>query len=67
MKTGVNIGFRAILTLVMDHLGCLFEPPDEDTPGRYRIVNSETYWSFGNAAVDLESDVMRIQLFWDST
>lgn len=53
-----------LLSLVANHLTCLFEPPEEGV-SRYRIVNSEALWTNGSAWIDLESDVLRIGITRD--
>jgi hypothetical protein len=59
-------GLNMVLRHVMVHLSCLYEPgPELHSMGRYRIVDSYSAQSFGNAGVTLESEVLRISVDLD--
>jgi hypothetical protein len=53
-----------ILRFLAAHFGCLFAP-EEDGPGRYKLVDSETVSSFGNAYVVVASDRLRLRFVRD--
>ncbi len=54
-------GLERILHHLMEHLSCLYDPGrGAHGLGRYRLVDSHTSDSFGDAGLWLKSDVLQV-------